>query len=473
MRLAACLVFAVVLANGAAVLPVEGSGSTPSSRSFSVVAIVDTGIRPNLAVYNDTTLNAHPSTYVTGYPSSALPLDKLATGAVRNQLYYVPGTRVVGAISLGEHTSALSCANSAQTPVWDDCGHGSGVSAIAAAQSPNVLIVHVEVSSPTQGVAWALEQPWIDVISISWGTIANAPVPGMDSLTREATARGKIVVVAAGNGVTNTALLPDRSLTYTSPFSGPSWVIAVGAVNDDTQRDYYWHSIPVDVAAPSPRGGGTSYAAPVVSGQAGRLVASARAAVGDTSEGPKGAILAQGAPAGSGPLADGALTRDELAAALLRTAAHTPADSQGRDVPLARDFYECMRLALRDGNGYAGSWACQSPVGATGVALPPWPGGTVPVEPDGTQPPTPLDFLFEGYGIVNGASGDRAWRVLLGLDASPDRVAEDAFRGASLAIRDAVWKRDVPRPGLHPCDVPSPLWECCGDPDDPKLCWRP
>src|SRR5207248_11297725 len=38
------------------------------------------------------------------------------------------------------------------------------------------------------------------------------------------------ISVAAGNGVTNTGLAPDRSLTYTSPYSAPPWVVAVGAV---------------------------------------------------------------------------------------------------------------------------------------------------------------------------------------------------------------------------------------------------
>ena len=53
---------------------------------------------------------------------------------------------------------------------------------------PRVLIVMVEVNSPTDGVRWAITQPWIDVISLSWGTLANAPVStGIENLTKQAT----------------------------------------------------------------------------------------------------------------------------------------------------------------------------------------------------------------------------------------------------------------------------------------------
>ncbi|MGH2668684.1 MAG: hypothetical protein ACRDH5_06115, partial [bacterium] len=81
-----------------------------------VVAHIDTGVNPYHVIFRDTSPLAlqHPSTYIPGYPQDAKPLNLTFTMASfdaavdadeavwdatqANQLYYVPGTRIVGMI---------------------------------------------------------------------------------------------------------------------------------------------------------------------------------------------------------------------------------------------------------------------------------------------------------------------------------------------------------------------------------------
>lgn len=517
------MVAAVVATLLAGFLVVPSGQSTHATvDAHAIVAIIDTGIHPAAGAFQLPELTAHPSTYVSGYPASAEALSQDLAGAQPGRLYYVPGTRVIGAISLGEFENPLQCPASPQKrPIHDDCGHGNSVAMRAAAQSPHVLIVAVEVPQPDVGLAWAIDQPWIDVISLSWGTPANAPVPGIEALTKKATDLGKIVTVAAGNGLTGTGLVPDRSLTYTSPMSGPAWVVSVGAVSDYSKRDYSWHAIPVDVAAGSPLGGGTSFATPVVAGQIGRVLAEVRGAVGDTGEGPRDGALVVAPPAGdadlphpcathggggadrfkrschnprspffhtgsslpsTGPLADGRLDRLELEEAVMKTAAFTPRDSptcrtDGLLVedPSCRwgDVYDLLRECLRDGHASRGPGEC-SGFPATGIdVLPAW-HDIVQGRLEGTQPPTPADLLFEGYGIVNAESGLRAVEVILGASPTPDRSVEDAFMEASDTVRSSLWPmKGAGNRVLCATDAENPLYSCCRTPDGDEVVCPP
>lgn len=415
----------------------------PSEGHFSVVAVIDTGINLGNAGYDAPALNVHPSTYITDYPTDAEILNRdyttsQGTDAELGKLYWVPGTRVVAAISFGEYNSlpALSCPDRpGKRPIRDDCsfgGHGQVTSRRAAGEDPNILIVAVEVPSPDVGIQWAIQQPWIDVISLSWGTLANAPVGAAYLLTKTATEQGKVVVVAAGNGVTNTGIVGDRSLTFTSPYSGPSWVVSVGAVKECNYRDYSWHSVPVDVVAPSPDGGGTSFATPIVAGTVGRVIAHARAAVGDTGEGPRAGNLVVAADGVSlpalGPLNDGLLSRPEAEDAVQKTA-----------------FF----------NFNFSSWCNPGPIPILkGAAL------------DELPPLGPADFVHEGYGIVNSWTGGQAVDVVLGLQPAPDRIVEASYVSTSDEIRDRIWDRPNVGGVDDPiwdvvCEVENPHFYCC------------
>ncbi|MGQ0536091.1 MAG: S8 family serine peptidase [Methanobacteriota archaeon] len=414
------LLAALLLAAAADAL---AGGAGPDARAFAVVAVIDTGIRPAEVEYTDAGLVDDPASYVTAYPDDATPIGTELSDAVRGRLYYIPETRVVGAISFGDHRTESSCQGSLLRPIYDDCGHGNAVSRILLEASPEILLVHVEVGNVGEqgevdglslGLAWAAAQPWIDVISISWQTFAGLPlgVADLAEATRTATDAGKVVVVAAGNGLTGRGQAPDRSATWTSPIAGPSWTLTVGAVRDCSGRDYAWHGIPVDVAARSPIGGGTSYAAPVVSGAAGRVIAAARGFSADFGEGARGGALVL-VPSGfpqpaSGPLSDGRLERRELEAALEKTAAYPNAALTSPE-------------------------HCSDGVeGTAGLA-------------DWTQPATGTvaESPFEGFGVVDASTAAAAYEVVVGARAMPERPAEETLASGGDAARDAMWAGPV------------------------------
>jgi hypothetical protein len=255
-----------------------------------VVAVVDTGINPYHEFFRAPALQSHPRTWLPGFPKSAVPV-RLSLGAATwkeaaaddadtfaaldrstydaklaefdEHLYTFPGTRVVAGISFGEYEDTGFPAADPQ-PVRDDYGHGThsaGLAAGANLSSPdgNVLIVAVEVGKSTfeEGILWAARQPWIDAISISLGYVANAPVTtsplgnrtGPDWMTREASAAGKPVFVASGNGFSNTGVTPDHCSTYTSAYTGPAWVARIGAAEPSDGSPTWWHCVPVEAVA--------------------------------------------------------------------------------------------------------------------------------------------------------------------------------------------------------------------------------
>ena len=179
------------------------------------------------------------------------------------------------------------------TGVRDLVGHGTGVASIAAAATGNgvgisgagydsaLLVAKVAdrtgrqvVGEDAAGIVWAADSG-ADVINLSLGG------PNSDGLEKDAVEyaqrKGALVVAAAGNDGTTTrqfpAALPD--------------VLGVGAttVNGAARASFSSYGPWVDVAAPgrsivlaSPGGGyeradGTSFAAPLVAGQAALLAA--------------------------------------------------------------------------------------------------------------------------------------------------------------------------------------------------------
>ncbi len=153
------------------------------------------------------------------------------------QLYHFAGTRVV-AISMLNTTKGSFILD-------DSSSHGTATAGVVAKIAQSSLIVAIQGSgglcttsclidpSLPNGVAWAAHQPWIDVISISFGNPGNPPDdpslhPEMQTYldgTRLAASEGKLVVAAAGN---------DPSPTMQSYTCGPPWIICIGGFEPST-----------------------------------------------------------------------------------------------------------------------------------------------------------------------------------------------------------------------------------------------
>lgn len=274
-----------------------GAPASPIGARRAVVAVVDTGINPYHLVFQAPE-RGDPRARIPGFPQDA-PLfalsaagdwgaaveadrgqwDSLQTG----QLVAFPGNRIVGAISMGGLGDAL---HESSRIVLDDVGHGTAVAGAVALNGPDVDIVMVQAGSGTLDAAihWAAAQPWIDIVSVSWGAIGNIPAeklaPGTSEATRAAAKAGKLVVVAAGN---------EPTFAITDGISGPAWVMAVGGADPQTRGEVSSASKGAEVVSDySPvlpthtsRDGmaeahGTSFSAPTVTGTLAQALTLAR-----------------------------------------------------------------------------------------------------------------------------------------------------------------------------------------------------
>lgn len=363
----------VMLLLGASLSDARARSSVPAvpGAAKTVVAIIDSGVN----VYHDEfarpNLTAHPSTYLPGYPRSARALqldlagrDYLASVRADDQdwrglkpgaLRYVPGTNMVGMVWLpgspldgSQSVSAGSEPSDPPRPVIDDYQfHGTGVASVLAGKTlgscPECLFVLVNASDKEEGFTWAASQPWIDVISNSWGGALGVPsratgghperVAAVEAeFTRRAVAAGKVVLFASGNGATGLgSVVPSPTQhdeTYLSAFTGPPWILTIGAAKRNGQPTN-WHDIPVDVIAqgeqrpaapPQAISGtevfyGTSCATPVAAGVIARALLQVRRQVRDHGTGARSGTLVKPAPGTrpqSGPLANGSLTWREV-----------------------------------------------------------------------------------------------------------------------------------------------------------------
>lgn len=334
-------------------------------RPMTVIAVVDNAFSPYHMDFvghqhpwnrdadssNDFDFTADPITYIPGYPGAeALDISipqtpdeditalesadsdvwsSFKSGTVANpKLYWIPGTKIIGATSFGgTWKSTLS-------------QHGTRSAASAAGNwhgsCQECVFVLIQGGSST-GLRWAAQQPWIDVITNSYGASIvgglvrdniyfGAPV----DVTQAASERGQSIVFSAGNGLLNAFVVP--MVTYWSSEKGPDWIVTVGAVGPGSKQTYSGHGKPVDISSigsgyPSTGGttangtgshSGTSNAAPVTAGYFGKVIQEAREALGDTTPGNAGSIVASGTPVACGSaypdcaLGDGILTRDEL-----------------------------------------------------------------------------------------------------------------------------------------------------------------
>ena len=308
--------FVLLGALGAGCLgPDVGEGSSwalppaPAHERPVVVAIIDTGLNPyHEAFQRDPHGLAAGDPFVAMTGARMVELSSEGTYAERvaadeafwsqaetGQLYAFPGTRLL----------ALSVSHDpVEFPILDTWNHGTAVASLVMREAPEAVVVVIQTDVSTcqrplehcqvlmnaaPAMAWAAEQPWIDVISLSLGELANNPhhpasnpymKPFLDA-SRLAYERGKVVVAGAGN-----AVVPPLGAFY----AGPPWVISVGGAVPGSRGESPDASKGVDVVANyteyAPRAGstdaygwklGTSYSAPNVAGVLARTISAVRA----------------------------------------------------------------------------------------------------------------------------------------------------------------------------------------------------
>jgi hypothetical protein len=433
---AATVVPAVASPSKSAVPPPQG-----------VVALVDTGINPYNAVFRDRSALAqrYPGTYLPGYPKHIpalrLTLDAPSYDAAlradcdrvwkhvrTGQLYWIPGTKIVGAISFLPNAQG-ACPGTTSATILDAAGHGTMTASRAVATGygacPACRVVEVQAvdngvalttaaamgDAVRSGVAWAAAgNAWIDAQSNSWSpplpydpTGETGILSGNSDLARtvETAAREQLTFFASGNGVANQNAPPPRT-TVGYAHVTPS-VIVVGG--EDSGRVLTWPNIPVHLAQDAcdnyaasststtqstpTTGSGTSSATPYVAASAVRELMVARKLLGDAGTGSHRGGLATGR-AGvvrQGPLADGKLTMAEWRRVLFATATARPV-AEASDGP-----------------------ACTESAGPSWSALP----ASFP------------EYVAIGYGVVDTPARALAAKVLAGTAPMPDRSATDRF----------------------------------------------
>jgi hypothetical protein len=431
----------------AAIAPMSGASGSPSGfAAHGVIAVIDTGINPYNIVFRDRSPLAYryPGTYLPGYPKNVralrLTLDAPSYSAALHhdcdrvwrtvkpgQLYWIPGTKIVGAISFNPPALTAMCPGAAPSLILDSAGHGTMTASRAVATGygacPACRLVEVQaidgfgvinaqqaMTAAEAGVAFAAaNNGWIDAQSNSWSpglpydpTGQTGLFSGSAALARtiEAAAARMPTFFASGNGAANVEAPPPR------PTAGYAHVtpheIIVGG--EDSGEMLAWPNVPVHLAADAcdswgasststtesddTTGGGTSAATPYVAAGAVADVIAARALLHDDRTGVRNGVVAQGtAPSGSGPLADGRLTVDELRRVLFRTATPRPVAERTDGPP------------------------CPTTLGPAYSSLP-------------AQFP---EYVTIGYGVVDSRARALAAKVFAGRTSLPDRTQTDAF----------------------------------------------
>ncbi len=260
--------------------------------------------------------------------------------------YWMPGTKVVGALDFGGNK------------IHGDSGeHGMGTTSVSVGNlhgtCPECLLVFISYSNQQTGEAaieWALDQPWIDAISNSYGFstgLRDRIYSGSNTQAqRRASERGQTIFFSAGNGQANTFTVPNT--TMFSSQEGPDWIVTVGAVSPETHASYSGHGKPADIASigsgyPASYGastvsqtgeggfGGTSNATPTIAGIYGRALYMSRVALRGPSRVQRGGTIARGRRFDCAgvrrdcELGDAKLTVKELRNRLFKGAIHSEA----------------------------------------------------------------------------------------------------------------------------------------------------
>lgn len=449
-----CVVIPALLVLGMLAVPAAAA----ARESMVVVAHIDTGVNPYAPAFRDRSPLAkrHPSTYIPGYPKDAqalrLTLDKPFEKAWkadegkwkllrRGELYWIPGTKIIGAISMSGggtfcptvklapvngFTNDGSCS---EHVIFDDHGHGTMTASRATGDpsslAPNARLVSIE-GLGARSVEWAAEQGWIDVQTNSWLSLVPPPIPSGTTEAFAAASERMVTIAASGNG---TAYLAGFLPTPTHLLStAPPGVILVGG--HDNGLSTLWAGAPPHVVADAYMGMSaatrsiekmhpeimaccTSAAAPYAAGGAAALVLEARRILGDTATGGRGSALACGPKnkVKKGPLADGDLTLEEFNDLYFHTAEAWPAE--GRDDGEVH-WSGGLRPPDQVEYGPGGNPYC------FGCTTTPVPWSAMPAQADGAG------YTFLGYGGINERSVKLGIEVLRGKTDLPERAAADA-----------------------------------------------
>jgi hypothetical protein len=317
-----------------------------------VVATVDSGVNPYHEAFRRPGWTAHPATYLSGFPERAEALDltfpagsywdavqadaDVWAGVEEHRTYWVPGTNL---LVRDQGDVSFVAADEDERSILDEVGHGTQVAGTVNQAHSGATILAVE-STRNGALDWAARQPYVDVISLSYGAPASGPLAPLQDGIEAARENGKVLVVSAGNNPNPQVL--------TRP-NGPPKAISVGGAHPEDGADAFTSSKGVDVVSDFTVGNlpeaetrqargsatGTSFSAPNVAGTLARVLEDLRERAGDTDEAKEGGLVDVPPAMEAGPyLDDGVLGARELRDAMNRTARYQATTDYDSDAPL-------------------------------------------------------------------------------------------------------------------------------------------
>lgn len=350
----------------------DDTAPTTEADDVVVIAVVDSGFAPYHQDFdadlmpqhldaddtNDLPLDTPPDQWLPGFPSPdtfgsydeiSLTLDpdlstaqafdadraewdafsRTETDGDDVNYRWLSGSKVIGAVDFSGNWQG------------SNTSHGAKVASVSTGNRfgtcPECLVVLVTYDSSSgareRASDWAMRQPWIDVVTNSYGystVLLEKYYTGASvEVSRAAVERGQQVFYSAGNGQANAFTAPQ--LTYYSSQKATDWVTTVGAVHPNGQA-FTGAGKGVDIAGVGisyPSMGGTTYtgqatfsgtsnATPMSAGIYARSLWAARKALEGPSRVQDGGVVAVGEPVECGAaepdceLGDGQLTRAEL-----------------------------------------------------------------------------------------------------------------------------------------------------------------
>lgn len=478
------IALAAAAVTAAPLLVAAGPPQQLPRRPMAVIAHVDTGINPYHEAFRDPSPlgRMHPSTYLPGFPRDAERLDLTLDAAswdeafeadraiwedlarrweedpdaMQGQLFWVPGTRIVGAtrfsaggvycpVTEGVEPGPVQVhGDCADWPILDDHGHGtmtaSRMAGDGSSQCPACRIVSVE-GLGDESVRFLADLGVVDVQTNSWGFVVPDPtIAVLDEAfdlgireNLETAARTHLVYFGSGNGAGFfLGFTPWPTQSAATLVEDAVWVGA-----HDNGKVTAWSGSPPHVVAdgfqplaagnrdltgvgPTPFACCTSTSSPYAASVGAATVLEARRILGDVGTGVHDGVVARGRPPArltDGPLADGVFTLDELRALVKHSAEPRPAEGE------------------HDGNAHWMGSASEPRLLPYGPADNPYCPGcwTAPVEWRQVPEDGPA-YPLVGYGAANERSLALARHVLAGRVGAPDRSDVDAFFAANARV---------------------------------------